>query len=299
MSSVTPPFTLSGYSTARYATWFHVAEAGLLMDAGDGLVAGLMSSGGTVKTIAVSHADRDHLSGLLHFVQLFGKPGTPQILYPESSGSFPALSDFSKAFDPQQPGSPTWTPMKAGMEFPLEGGLILKTLSNRHVPAEPGQTKSLSFVLLRRTRKLKAEYQGLPGHELAELKKLHGADFISDPLDHEELLYTADTPVEPASHWGKPKVMIHECTFLDKATAETKHQIARHAYLDAVLDVAAEVSPATLVLSHFSTRYTAEQIEQGIVKGATKRRLPFPIHAVLPGLVCRDLLRARPVYAPG
>ena len=268
------------------------------MDAGDGLVAGLMSSGDTVKTIAVSHADRDHLSGLLHFLQLFGKPGTPRILYPESSVSFPALGDFSKAFDPHQPGSPTWIPIRAGMEFPLEGGLILKTLSNRHVPAEPGQTKSLSFVLLRRNRKLKAEYRGLPGQELAELKKLNGADFISEPLDHEELLYTADTPMEPAGHWGKPKVMIHECTFLDRATAETKHQIARHAWLDAVLDVAAEVSPAALVLSHFSTRYTAEEIEKAIFQGAAKRLLPFPVHAVLPGVVRRDLLRSRPLYVP-
>lgn len=296
--SSSPAFTISGYSTARYATWFFIDELGLLLDAGDGLISGLMSKAAKIKHIAVSHPDRDHLSGLLHFLRLFGGQGTPTIYYPESSGSFPALAEFSQRFDPDQPGRPAWTPIASGAEIALGSGLTLRAHANRHVPCEPGQTKSVSFSLLRIIRKLKPEHRQLTGPEIGALKKSLGEAAITDEVEHTELIYTADTPIEPASRWGPTKILIHECTFLDAATAESKHQIARHSYLDAVLDIAAELQPQHLILTHFSARYGADEIREAIRAGATKRQLGLPIHAVLPGETVHDILGQVPVYAP-
>jgi len=296
--SSSPAFTISGFSTARYATWFFIDELGLLLDAGDGLISGLMSKAGKIKRIAVSHPDRDHLSGLLHFLRLFGGEGEPVIYYPESSGSFPALAEFSQRFDPDQPGRPAWTPIASGAEIALGSGLTLRAHANRHVPCEPGQTKSVSFSLLRKIRKLKPEHRHLTGPEIGALKKSLGEAAITDEVEHTELIYTADTPIEPASRWGPTKILIHECTFLDSATAESKHQIARHSYLDAVLDIAAELQPQHLVLTHFSARYGAEEIREAIRVGSAQRQLRIPIHAVLPGETVHDILRQKPVYQP-
>jgi ribonuclease Z len=43
-------------------------NGGLLFDCGDSAAAGLLPKGRKVKTVAVTHADRDHLSGLLQFL---------------------------------------------------------------------------------------------------------------------------------------------------------------------------------------------------------------------------------------
>ena len=55
-------FTISGYSTALFATWYFIDELDLLFDAGDGVVAGLTQKSGKIKHIFISHADRDHLT---------------------------------------------------------------------------------------------------------------------------------------------------------------------------------------------------------------------------------------------
>ena len=59
--------TIHGYSTALFATWYFIEELGILFDAGDGLVSGLMGKCGKIKKVFISHADRDHLTGLLQY----------------------------------------------------------------------------------------------------------------------------------------------------------------------------------------------------------------------------------------
>ena len=91
---------ITGYSTALFSTWFFLEEYGILFDAGDGVSASLMGKGGKIKHIFISHADRDHITGLLQVHQLNARPGKPLIAYPKDSGSFPAMAGFMDKFDP-------------------------------------------------------------------------------------------------------------------------------------------------------------------------------------------------------
>ena len=54
-----------------------------------------------INQVFISHADRDHLTGLLQFNQLNARPGFPVIHYPRDSGSFSSLAKFSRQFDQQ------------------------------------------------------------------------------------------------------------------------------------------------------------------------------------------------------
>ena len=92
--------TISGYSTALFSTWYFVEELGLLFDCGDGVVSNLLQKSRKTDNIFITHADRDHLTGLLQFNQLNARAGFPVIHYPKDCGSFPALEEFSKKFDP-------------------------------------------------------------------------------------------------------------------------------------------------------------------------------------------------------
>src|ERR1700754_3773644 len=93
--------TITGYSTALFATWYFVEEWGVLFDAGDGIISALLQKSRKVDHVFISHADRDHLTGLLQFNQLNARPGFPVMHYPKDAGSFPVLEEFSKRFDQQ------------------------------------------------------------------------------------------------------------------------------------------------------------------------------------------------------
>src|SRR5438270_13694195 len=93
--------TITAYSTALFSTWYFLEEWGLLLDAGDGLTSTLLQKSRKIAHVFISHADRDHLTGLLQLNQLNAREGFPRIYFPAHSASFPALEAFSKAFDDQ------------------------------------------------------------------------------------------------------------------------------------------------------------------------------------------------------
>jgi ribonuclease Z len=101
--------TISGFSTALFSTWYFVDEMAMLFDCGDGVASGLLHKARKVKHLFITHADRDHLAGLLQFNQLNSRPGL-NIYYPKDCGSFPALSEFCGKFDPQVSGA-KWIPL--------------------------------------------------------------------------------------------------------------------------------------------------------------------------------------------
>ena len=87
--------TITGYSTALFSTWYFVSEFGILFDCGDGASSGLLQKSRKVKHVFISHADRDHLAGLLQFNQLNARPEL-KIYFPKDSGSFPALGRIQR-----------------------------------------------------------------------------------------------------------------------------------------------------------------------------------------------------------
>src|SRR3954467_6889124 len=111
--------TISGYSTALFSTWYFVEELGVLFDAGDGVVANLLQKSRKVKHVFLSHADRDHLTGLLQLNQLNARPGYPKMYYPKDARSIRSLEMFAKAFDDQVHAT-EWIALKEGQEVEIK-----------------------------------------------------------------------------------------------------------------------------------------------------------------------------------
>lgn len=88
--------TISGYSTALFSTWYFVEELGLLFDCGDGVTSSLLQKSRKIDNVFISHADRDHLTGLLQFNQLNARKDFPIIHYPKIVGHFLQLKTFLK-----------------------------------------------------------------------------------------------------------------------------------------------------------------------------------------------------------
>jgi len=287
---------ISSYSTALYATWVFVDQWKLLLDAGDGVTAGLMSKLRRVRTVALTHPDRDHLTGMLQLLQLQGRE-MAQVCYPRDAGSFPALADFAQRFDPGCSDQVRWQPVAPGDTLALQDNLYIEVLPNRHWRDVPATVvKTVSYRVCRRTQVLRPELRGAPQATLDQLRLTQGREALVTDHVEELLTYTGDTPVVDAAAWGHPQILIHESTFLEDAAAEQSTRRNVHSALPAVLELAAQVNPHALILIHFSTRYAVEQIRQAVRDCATAQRIAFPIWIVPPGEVVRDLFRTEAVW---
>lgn len=288
---------IAGYSTARFATWYFLDELKLLFDAGDGVAAALASKCQRVQHVFLSHADRDHIGGLLQFNQLAARTGRPlTYYYPKDSGSFPAFRDFLEQFDPNLPKA-RWVALEVGQRIAIASNHAVKVGENDHIAVAGrgagGLVKSLDFRVVESRRQLKPEFAGLAGPEIGRLRAEHGADHITNQVERSLFGFSGDTPTFDAARWRDTDLLVHEATFIAPDAGDRGH-----CELGDVIRGAAGLSLKALILGHFSNRYDAEFIRAAIVREADAAAIPFPIYAVMPMTTVRDVMAGEPVW-PG
>lgn len=284
---------ISGYSTALFSTWFFIEDFGLLFDAGDGVASGLLQKSRKVKQVFISHADRDHLTGLFQFNQLNAREGLPIIHYPESCGSFPFIKDFTEKFDPHVKGT-VWVPIQANQEFKIKDRIVVKSIRNNHVIAAENLTKSLSYMVVSKKSKLKEAFKNLSGNEIKQLSQEKGKAYITETVEQNILGYSGDTPVEDYERWNNVDVLIHEATFLNNEVGLNNHA-NKHSNLEDVMRMVSEIKIGKLILSHFSSRYSKEEIDEAIIQQCKALKIDIPVYRVLPGEKSFDILKGEPV----
>jgi ribonuclease Z len=268
---------LQAYSTALFSTWIFLEELGLLFDCGDGCASHLMQKSRKVKHIFVSHPDRDHLGGLLQFNQLNARGEYPKLYYPADSSSFPFLHEFSSKFDPQIT-LPEWTAVRENDVIDVHPDYSVKCIRNEHVPSP--LTKSLSFILYRKKKKLKAEFSELSSSELTKLKS---TTVITELELRPVLAYSADTPVENDGRWQDVPVLIHEATFLKKSELHSGRERNKHSSLEELIPMVKQAGINQLLISHFSSRYSEEEITSDLSRLIEEHELKIPVSLILPG----------------
>lgn len=76
-----------------------------------------------------------------------------------------------------------------------------------------------------------------------------------------------------------------------------KEKTNRHSRLDEVMEMVSKIKVDTLILSHFSSRYSAAEIDRAILAACRKYQLRIPVYRMLPGQVHRDILAGKPINA--
>ncbi len=289
--------TITGYSTALFATWYFIEELGLLFDAGDGVSSSLLQKSRKIKHIFVSHPDRDHITGLLQIRQLNAREGGyPIVYYPKDAGSFPAMDRFMSKFDPHTKDS-TWTPLGQHQNTFIKNGIFVRSIRNEHIEAPLDIIKSLSFDVIEVKQKLKEAFRKYDPKELQSIRLEKGNSFITEEKRQSILSYSGDTPVQDFDRWKDSKILIHEATFLDPSVKTHKgRKKNEHSILEEVIEMVAASNVEQLILGHFSSRYSKEQIEQAVRAFAQKHALNIPIFCVLPGETMRDILAQTPTH---
>ena len=288
--------TISGYSTALFSTWYFIEELGLLFDCGDGLTAALLQKSRKIQNVFISHADRDHLTGLLQFNQLNARDGSPIIHYPRDCGSFAALNDFSVKFDPHVKGT-IWKPIIAGDKTWIRKDIYVEALRNNHVATKENVYKSLGYKVVHVKSKLKPEYVSLPSNEITKTIETLGKEATHVKIETILLSYSGDTPCENFEYWDHSKILIHEATFLGVEEDKTIQRHGnKHSNLEDVIRSVSEINIGCLIIGHFSSRYSNEQIDESIIKQCNKHNINIPVYRLLPGQTIKNIFSVPPVY---
>ena len=207
--------TITAFSTALYSTWIFIEDWRLLLDAGDGVCAGLLGKSRKIDWVAITHADRDHLTGLLQLQQLNAHNGKPQIFYPRDASSFPNFAEFCRRFDPRSGTQITWTPIEPWQSYPLSNSLKIEALPNNHILSDES-VRSVSYRVLREKQKLKEQYRGLTQAEIKALALREDSDPLMETHTDILLSYAGDIGRTTPDQWRGSQILIHEATFLKK-----------------------------------------------------------------------------------
>lgn len=239
-----------------------VPELGLVFDAG----APLRSVGGT-DNILISHGHADHvgaLPALLGIRALHGKQRPPRVIMPaeivdDLGAALAAMSNLQR-----WPLAIEAIGANPGDEIELRGDLRIRCIRTFHpVP-------SLAYLVVRRVAKLKPEFVGLSGQDIAAKRRAGEEVSIHDA--RLELAYCTDTLVSALDHAPelyKARVLIVECTFLDERKSLEAARAGCHIHLDELVERAALFENEHVVLMHFSQLYRPDEIS-----GILDRKLP-------------------------
>ncbi len=251
--------TIEGYSRAAVQTYWRIPELKLGFDLG-AQPWSFMST----PIWFVSHGHLDHIVALPVYAarRRMMKMEPPTIYLPEMA--IEPMERILKLFTRLDRGRLPCQllPIKPGDEIELSREHVVTVAASKHT------VPSLSFIVWERRKKLKAEYQGLSGEQIRDLR-LSGADVTAE-VRLPRVGYLGDSAPEgldacPALY--EAQVLILELTFVAPSHRKDKIHKFGHMHLDDLVERTARFQNELVIASHFSTRYHHRQIREHVARG--------------------------------
>lgn len=256
----TEHFTIEGRSRAGHETWFRVRELGLALDIGrcPDAVIGLQH-------IFVTHAHLDHALGIPFYAgqrHLQRLEGGTVYVPAESADDFRALMKLHEKlegteYDIAITGVAANETVRIGRTHAVRGHAATHRVAAR------------AYEVLELRHRLREEFAGRDGAELARLRQQGVA--VAAGMEHSLLFYTGDTDrgiLERNQALFRSEVLMIECSFVADGHQARAAQY-RHIHFDDIAAFADRFESRLIVLTHFSRRYSREQIRDEV-----RRRCP-------------------------
>ena len=248
--------TIEGYSRAAVQSYWRVQELKLGFDLGAHPWAFMSTA-----SWFISHTHLDHVAALPVYIarRRMMKMEPPTIYLPEQAvdGVDRILKLFTRLDRGRLPCQ--LVGLKPGDEVEMSREHVVTVSATAH------RVPSLGFVVWERRRKLKAEFQDLPGDKIRDLR-LAGTE-VTEERRMPRLAYVGDSSPEgldncPAMY--EAQVLITEMTFVAARHRKEKIHKFGHMHLDDIVARRDRFKNELIIAAHFSTRYHAKQIRQHV-----------------------------------
>lgn len=247
--------TLQGVSLGGVYTSIFAPELGALFDLGIAT-----RSAAAADSIFISHGHADHIGAIVSHLgirALVGKRKPPTVYLPkEIDKPLQEMLAITKQLHGYDMDVIT-VPMEPGQIVKMRGDLEVHAFRTHH------RVPSLGFSIVRTIRKLRTEFIGLPGPEIAQRKRT-GEDLFRVE-ERCELSYSTDTLVQVLDNnpeLYKSRVLILECTFLNEKKSLEASRAGCHIHLDELIERSELFENQALVLMHFSQLYKPQEVRE-------------------------------------
>lgn len=234
-----------GYSVAGEETLVQIPEMNVCFDIGRAPFFSLTSD-----VVCITHGHMDHIAGLPYYLsqRTFQgmKPGTillPRELERPVEGLLRSWREVERQNTPYK-----LVPLSPDETFEMRRDFVIRCFATHHGGA------SLGYSLVSVREKLKPEYMGISGHELALMRR-RGVEIqyrIEVPL----VVFLGDTTFGPVFDHPDVKaaqVLITECTFYE-GDHKAKAKAGRHLHVEQFAEWAVTSTNQEIVLIHISRR---------------------------------------------
>ncbi len=212
-----------------------------------------------IPVVFLSHGHLDHAAGIAYyFSQRSLKNLSPGTVYAPSRTVGP-LRKICKQWQKIEGFGYRINirPMKPGQKIEIMKNYYVEAFEANH------RVAALGFVLMRRVKKLKEEYKNKKGSEIQSLRE-SGADIFNE-TEAPILAYSGDTTIEAVLKSEKARqarVLIMECTYIDKERPIERARKWGHTHLDEILTHREAFENERIILTHLSRRYPHSYVEK-------------------------------------
>lgn len=209
-------------------------------------------------TILFTHGHMDHLGGIVYHAAMRElrnmRPPTyvvPRVLADGVARLFDVWSEL------EYEHAHTLVPLAPGEEWSPRPGWVARPFESPHNAPCQG------YGLWQRKDKLLPHLRGLPSEEVG--RRRVAGETVTHTVETPEIAFCGDTRIEVVEEnevVRRARVLILEVTFLDDRVSVDDARAMGHVHLDELIERADLFENQGLVLTHFSSRYTAAEITE-------------------------------------